>query len=159
MLGIVLEFGTAGVGAMLTKGVAVGRAAKRAKGLVHLTDNAAGASIAGGGKLKGPRGIYTSTLGTASKTGLAYTARTGVTGATVGFRIPESALGAFKQPLALGPMTLWQRWGGTYYSAAGHIDLASGTFVRTGVKWNQLGIYAFDVGITATTAAAAAYYY
>ncbi len=55
-------------------------------------------------------------------------------------------------------MTAWQRLGGTYYSAAGSLDLASGAFLRAGVNWNQVGIYAFDASITAAAIGGAAYF-
>jgi hypothetical protein len=54
-------------------------------------------------------------------------------------------------------MTAWQRFGGTYYSAAGYLDLESGTFVRTGVNWNQAVIYGFDASVTAAAIGGAAY--
>ena len=50
-----------------------------------------------------------------------------------------------------------QSLGGTSYTAAGTLDLAAGTFVRTGVNWNQVGIYAGDAVIDATMVGAAAY--
>jgi hypothetical protein len=43
--------------------------------------------------------------------------------------------------------------GVTSYTAAGFLDLETGTFVQTGVNWNQVGLYSLDTAITGTTAA------
>jgi hypothetical protein len=48
--------------------------------------------------------------------------------------------------------TAWQTWGGTSYTAAGFLDLETGTFIRTGVNWNQVGIYSVDAISTSAVA-------
>jgi hypothetical protein len=41
---------------------------------------------------------------------------------------------------------------GTQYTARGSLDLATGTFVRTGVNWNQAIIYGVDAAVLGTGA-------
>jgi hypothetical protein len=48
----------------------------------------------------------------------------------------------------IGVVTAWQRFFGTQYTAAGTLDLATGTFVRTGVNWNQVFLYGVDASVT-----------
>ncbi len=110
--------------------------------LAHLTDAAGAEGISTSSVINGP--VYASTLETASQTGLSYTLRTGVSAPTAGFEIPQGALTAFSRPIPVGPISAWQRFSGTYTTGAGSLDLAAGTFVRTGVNWNQAGMYAAD---------------
>jgi hypothetical protein len=119
-------------------------------GLVHFTG--AGNAIMRSGMLLGRGGIYATSLETAGYSGLSLTLRTGVpaANATAGFRIPATALSAFRRPLPIGPMTMWQKAFGTQFTAAGSLDLATGVFVRTGVNWNQAFIYGVDATLTGT---------
>ena len=139
-----------GVGGL---GIVTAPRTSEVQGLAHLTNDAAALGINESGILRGP--IYASNLQTSALTGLPYTARTGVSAsqATVGYRIPDTALSAFSRPVPIGPATAWQRWGGTSYTAGGFLDLETGTFVETGVNWNQVGLYSLDTAITGTTIA------
>ena len=140
----VLGVGAGGLGMVTRPG------ASSSQGLAHLTDNEAASSIAQSGILRGP--IYASDLTTSSLTGVPYTMRTGVAQPTAGVRIPASALDAFSRPTPIGVFTAWQTWGGTSYTAAGFLDLETGTFIRTGVNWNQVGIYSVDAISTSAVA-------
>ncbi|MDC0746392.1 RHS repeat-associated core domain-containing protein [Polyangium mundeleinium] len=150
--------GRAGMGVLATvvlvaltrKAVGKGGGPVAAEGtpLVHLTG--AGSAISESGMLLGRNGIYVTTRATAGHTGAGMTLRTGVrpSSATSVVPIPSTALGAFRRPIPIGPMTAWQRGFGTQYSASGTLDLAAGTFARTGVNWNQVGFYAVDAAIS-----------
>jgi RHS repeat-associated protein len=128
-----------------------------AKELVHLTG--AGGEISESGLLLGRNGIYATSRAVADKTGVALTVRTGLTAAkaTSAIPIPSTAVGAFSRPLPVGIITAWQRLNGTQCTAAGYIDLASGTFVRAGVNWNQVLLYELDLGIDAVAAGGITY--
>jgi hypothetical protein len=132
-------------------GIVTAPQASPAQGLAHLTNNEAALSINESRVINGP--LYASNLQTSALTGASYAARTGVSAsqATVGYRIPDTALGAFSRPLPIGPFTAWQSWGGTSYTAGGFLDLETGTFVQTGVNWNQAGLYTPDAAITGAT--------
>ena len=62
--------------------------------------------------------------------------------------IPEAGEAAFRQVTPIGPMTAWQRLTGQQYTARGIMDIGTGAFTRTGVNWNQVGIYSFDAAVT-----------
>jgi hypothetical protein len=69
--------------------------------------------------------------------------------------LPSQANRAFLVVQPMGPMTAWQRLGGTVFSAgAGTLNLQTGVFTRTGVAINQLGIYGTDMAIMTTVRAA-----
>lgn len=133
--------------------------------LAHLTNNVSGAAITGSGQIIGRGGIYASTLDTAARTGVSYTARTGLAQAqaTVGFRIPAASLGAFTRPIPIGLFTGWQRWAGTYYTAPGTINFLTGEFTASGAfGTTQATWYAVDTVINAVllgSAGTAAYLY
>jgi hypothetical protein len=132
-------------------------AAAEGGGLIHMTG--AGNQIAESGVLIGRNGIYATSEATAGQSAVGLSLRTGVgpASATAGFRIPTSAAGAFTKPIPIGPITAWQRAFGTQYTAAGSLDLAAGTFARTGVNWNQVGIYGYDATVTGTVVGGGAY--
>jgi hypothetical protein len=134
-------------GAVALGGLAAGGAAVKGGGLVHLTN--AGNAIVESGAIIGRAGIYATSLKTATSTGVNLMLRTGVSGATSGFQIPSAALGAFTRPVPIGVVTAWRRAFGTQYAAAGTINLATGAFVRVGVNWNQVMLYAVDATATA----------
>jgi hypothetical protein len=119
--------------------------------LVHLTSGEAGASINASQTLLGRNGIYATPLSTAQASGLRVTALTGLRPSqyAAAVPIPSGAQGAFTRPLAIGPISMWQRATGQVYTAAGSLNLATGVFTRTGVNWNQALIYGADAAITA----------
>ena len=63
--------------------------------------------------------------------------------------IPQAAQGAFSTVKPIGLGTGWQYLTGQQYTAKGVLDLTTGTFVRQGVNWSQVGWYGADVGIDA----------
>jgi hypothetical protein len=144
-------------GALAGLGAVFGEVSRGAPQLAHLTNSVSGASIDASGIINGP--IYASTLGTAAQMGVTYTMRSGVLASdvAVGFAIPDSALVAFARPVPMGVLSGQQFFGGTYFTSAGALDLATGVFVRTGINWNQAVIYGIDATID-MTALGAAYY-
>jgi hypothetical protein len=55
---------------------------------------------------------------------------------------------ALSKVVPIGPMTTWQRITGLQFTARGVMDLNSGAFERSGVNWNQIGMYGMDAAIT-----------
>ncbi|MCL6542211.1 MAG: FG-GAP-like repeat-containing protein [Roseiflexus sp.] len=135
------------------RAVAVAGTTARTAVLVHRTTPQAAEAInrtqtlgLGGTIYAGP-----STLAEASAVGV--TLRTGLlpSQAAAVVRIPETAAGAFRVPVVVGPLTGWQRVSGTVYSAgAGSINLATGVFTRTGPATNQNVIYGLDATVNMT---------
>ncbi len=128
--------------------VAAARTGAETETLVHLT-SAEGAAAIDATKTLGT-GANTVYAGPASLADASTTGRVLRTGLDPGLAtnvvpVPDAALGAFRVPAVVGPMTAWQRLGGSVYTAgAGTIDLATGAFTRTGIGWNQLQLYGLD---------------
>ena len=127
------------------------------RGLVHLTG--AGNDIVEQGILMGKGGIYATTRATAGRTGASLALRTGLSAekATSAIIIPETAAQVFSRPVPMGLLTGLQRLSGMQCTPAGYIDLASGTFVRTGMNWNQPFFYGADAFLDGVTAVGASY--
>ena len=128
--------------------VAAARTGAEAETLVHLT-SAEGAAAIDATKTLGT-GANTVYAGPAALADASTTGRVLRTGLDPGLAtnvvtLPNTAVGAFRVPAVVGPMTAWQRLGGSVYTAgAGTIDLATGAFTRTGIGWNQLQLYGLD---------------
>jgi RHS repeat-associated protein len=130
-------------------------------GLVHLTTPATRTKIVSEGLLQGRSGIYAGPAANAELKGIDITLRTGLSPSQAGaaVRIPSGAEAMFSRPIPIGPMTAWQRLTGQRFTAAGNLDLATGIFVRTGVNWNQAGIYAVDATATSAVVGGSAVYF
>ncbi|MQA29781.1 MAG: hypothetical protein GEU82_08075 [Luteitalea sp.] len=130
-------------------------------GLVHLTTDTAEVAIGASKTLgTGTSTIYAGPAALAESSGLAITARTGLlpSQATSAILIPDAAVGAFRTPSLLGPITAWQRVSGTVFSeGAGSINLVTGVFTRTGPATNQIFIYGLDTVITSSRVVAPAF--
>lgn len=106
--------------------------------------------ILASGKLGLPSNNYAGPAANAGRSGWGLTARTGLSpsGSYGAVPIPAAGEAAFSRVVPIGPMTTWQRLTGQQYTARGIMDLSIGGFTRTGVNWNQVGIYATDAAIT-----------
>lgn len=116
--------------------------------LVHVSTKAD--EILASGKLGLPSDIYAGPASNSGLSGWSLTAKTGLSPAGTYSAVPIPAAGeaAFSRVVPIGPMTAWQRLTGQQYTARGVIDLSTGAFTRSGVNWNQVGIYATDAAIT-----------
>jgi hypothetical protein len=126
-----------------------------------LTTPATRTKIVSEGLLQGRSGIYAGPAANAELKGVDITLRTGLSPSQAGaaVRIPSGAEAMFSRPIPIGPMTAWQRLTGQRFTAAGNLDLSTGIFVRTGVNWNQVGIYAVDATATSTVVGGSAVYF
>ncbi len=127
--------------------------------LVHMTE--AGGAIRGSGKLGLPSDIYAGPASNANLSGAALTRRTGLspTGNFEPIFIPNAAESAFRRPISVGPVTVWQRFTGQQFAPRGVIDLGTGEFTRTGINRGQAFWYTIDVGITGSAVGSGVYLY
>lgn len=147
--------GTFGAGG-LTRVPSIAAATKvpASGGLVHLTTAENAAAINASQMLgKGSSTIYAGTPSLAEASPAISTLRTALlpSQATTPVHIPAAATGAFQAPAVVGPITVWQRASGAYYSAgAGSVNLTTGAFTKTGAALNQYFFYGVDAAITTT---------
>ncbi len=123
-------------------------AANSGGNLVHMSTRAD--DILASGKLGLPSNNYAGPASNAGRSGWALTGRTGLpaNGNYGAVPIPAADNAAFSKVIPIGPFTGWQRATGQQYTARGILDLNMGAFSRTGVNWNQVGIYSFDAAVT-----------
>ncbi len=123
-------------------------AANSGGNLVHMSTKAD--DILASGKLGLPSNNYAGPASNAGRSGWSLTSRTGLSpsGSYGAVPIPAAGEAAFSKVVPIGPMTAWQRLTGQQYTARGVMDLSTGAFSRTGVNWNQVGIYGTDAAIT-----------
>ena len=102
------------------------------------------------GKLGLPSNNYAGPATNAKLSGWALTRRTGLSprGNYGAVPIPVSGEAAFSKVTPVGLFTAWQRYTGQQYTARGVIELSTGSFTRTGVNWNQAGVYAGDAALS-----------
>jgi hypothetical protein len=116
--------------------------------LVHMSESAG--TINASGRLGLPSNNYAGPASNAGRSGWSLTSRTGLSpsGNYGAVPIPTAGEAAFSKVVPIGPMTTWQRLTGQQYTARGVMDLSTGAFSRSGVNWNQIGIYGTDAAIT-----------
>jgi hypothetical protein len=125
--------------------------------LVHMSERAE--DILASGKLGLPSNNYAGPASNAGLTGWRLTGRTGLSPTTNygAVPIPTHAESAFSKVVPVGPLTTWQSVMGHEYTARGVLDLATGSFARAGVNWNQVGIYSIDAAFTGSAVVGAAH--
>ena len=121
--------------------------------LVHLTTPATAEVIRATGRLGrvGSRnGIYAIPSSRVSSSAATMMWRTGLTPSRTGalIEIPSRATPAFSRPIPIGPFTTWARLQRHHITPAGHINLSTGEFIRSGANMSQVQIYATDAAIT-----------
>jgi hypothetical protein len=148
-IGVVTDAGI-GVGGSFAVGT-LSRLAPGASQLVHLTNADSAAAIRASEALGlGRSTIYAGPEALAQSKGWSIIARTGLkpSQATEAILLPSRANSAFLVVQPMGPFSAWQRLSGTVFSAGtGTLNLATGTFTRTGVATNQLVIYGTDMAV------------
>ncbi|HKU39421.1 MAG TPA: hypothetical protein VJR89_14785 [Polyangiales bacterium] len=155
-IGIVTDVGI-GAGGSLAVGT-LSRLAPASQ-LVHLTSADSAAAIRVSQTLGLGRTIYAGPKSLANARGWSILARTGLhpKDATDVILLPSRANSAFLLVQPIGPFSAWQRLSGTVFSAgAGTVNLATGSFTRTGPAVNQIVVYGFDSLIMATARSAPA---
>ena len=118
--------------------------------LVHMSG--AADDVLSSGKLGLPSNNYAGPASNAGRSGWSLTSRTGLNpnGTYSPVPIPAAGEAAFSEVVPIGPVTAWQRLTGQQYTARGILDLNTGAFTRSGLNWNQVGIYSFDAAVTGT---------
>ncbi|MBR0801754.1 hypothetical protein JQ615_41165 [Bradyrhizobium jicamae] len=157
-IGVVTDIGI-GVGGSFGIGMLSKAAPGAASGLVHLTNADSAAAIRGSETLGLGRGTIYAGPETLSKArGWSILARTGrpASQMTEAILLPSQANRSFLVVQPIGPMSLWQRLGGTVFSAgAGTFNLQTGAFTRTGLAINQIGVYSIDAAVMTSVKAGA----
>lgn len=132
----------------VAKSVELGKSANNGGRLVHMSE--AAGEINTSGRLGLPGNNYAGPAANAGRSGWSLTSRTGLSpsGTYEAVPIPAAGEAGFSKVVPIGPLTTWQRLTGQQYTARGVMDLRTGAFSRTGVNWNQVGIYGTDAAIT-----------
>ena len=100
--------------------------------LIHLTNAQSESRILSSGILTGRRGIFAVPENIATESTGMRILRTGLmpSDTTTFVRVPKVMAGLFKQPVPLGPYSLWKYLGGVRYAPPGSINITKGTFMH-----------------------------